>query len=57
MLKLLIFIIIFIVFYFVEDLLAYKIIRYIDKRERKKINKMEEKHVQFMLDNTEDSNV
>ena len=48
-----IWIIALIVFYFIEDLIAYKIIRRIDKKERKRINSMEEKHVQYMLDNEE----
>lgn len=48
-------IIIFITLYFIQDFMAYKIIRHIDKRERKKLNAMEEKHVAFMLENTEES--
>jgi len=49
----LVLIIVFIILYFVEDLVAYKIIRYIDKKERKKINKREEEHVYFMLEHEE----
>ena len=41
-------IIIFIILYFITDLLAYKYIRYIDKKERKKITKIEEERIEKM---------
>lgn len=47
-------IIILIVLYFLQNLFAYKFIKYIDKKERKKVNKMEEDHINFMLENSKD---
>lgn len=47
-------IIILIVLYFLQNLFAYKFIKYIDKKERKKVNKMEENHINFMLENSKD---
>ncbi len=48
-------IIIFILLYFIQNILAYKLIRRIDKRERKKLDLKEEQHVKFMLENTNDN--
>ena len=48
-------IVIFIALYFVQDFLAYRIIRRIDKHERKKLNRMEEEHIKYMLEKTAES--
>ena len=50
-------IIILVIFYFVEDLLTYKFIKHVDKKERIKLNKMEEEHVKFMLENENADNI
>ena len=46
--------IVLVVIWFIEDFLAYKLIKKIDKNERIKVNKMEEKHIKYMLDNQVD---
>ncbi len=33
-----------------ENLLAYKLIKKIDKNERIKVNKMETKHIEYMIE-------
>lgn len=45
--------IIFVILYFIERVLAYKYIKRIDKKERLKVNKIESDHYKTMQDNME----
>lgn len=40
--------ILFIILYVISDMLVYKYIRYIDKKERKRIEKMEKDHFESL---------
>ncbi len=43
-------IIILIFVWFLQNIFAYKFIKRIDKKERIKLNEMEEKHINYMLE-------